>query len=1237
MNNDTNIKQVSSQKSVSFSRVVSLLLSVVLLISALPFAKTAAKEDVLVLSDCTSGWSYGGNSVIDYSVSGTEGTALQVNGSYGVMRRLSYNMPVTDISGYNGIVWDMRCVNSAGEDVLAQVLSSYSDTVCFILTDSLGTEYKFPLSKMNITVISNGWYHAAVNLADAVGVDLKKVNKIAVSVLEKIAFCEDLPNCSWRVDSFKAVIIPAAKPVMLGAQKNGKDDVRFLASVSKSAYEQLKNEYSMVETGFLVGYASDFKNVPLEFASGRPYTNYSSGRLCTVPGDDENLVFQLLLPKYSSGISESAEIAVRAYIICTAQNGETKIFYSDDDYCGGYVVSLEEILSAAAAKEAMGMLNNINFIEDDTPVVEVSDIPAGEKSHIAGEPYAVDLKYDDGSGLCIAIYDVVRDFGAPVNDLSRDCSPHIQSAMNAAKARGGGVVYLPEGVYRCNKPITVPGGVTLRGEWVSPEMAEPASCGSIIAVYTGDITTNATPFVSLKCGGGFRNVTVIYPETANGSTAEYSATIAELPAGGSDSYTVRNVTILGGSVGFDAATAWSELHYVKDVYISSLNTGIKINNVTDIGRLEGVHISPRYLLDNALFEVSNANRSTLSDYMKTNSTGLYIQRSDWQYVYDLEINGVKRGIALESYIDVDDNYRVRGSNGQMFGVDISDCLTAIDVVYTNTIGYALTDVKISNCDNGIVFSNDYLASFEITNAKFTDSVKNPVIMKSVNNGKLTITNSLFDCADVSEYAVDISGGNVSLQQCEFTMPNKHIRAQANAGSVSVLGCTFCGMPDIYRTSGRQDYIKIDDTPLDLPVSKYSHTYRRSVPKASSKYVYDVTDYGATSGSDSTAAFKAALLAAGKTGGTVYVPKGEYYVNEPLTVPSGVELRGIYDVPTHSVVAGSVICTTYGKYNENTKAFISLEANSGINGISFYYPEQSFTDFIPYSYTVRSMGENCWAINSVFINSYNALDFASYPSKGHYINYVSGSPLRRGIYVGNNSGNGWVENVQFNPHYWKRATLSMLDTTGSDALNNAVNLTLEAMIFGDNASEHVLATFGYAAKDLLVFTSEGGKGTNGIFIGHGSDGCKNAVVAHRLDCVVMINSELVSMNATSDMHHIVMEKDVGGTLALFNTTAWAQPITSSIKMNGGNLIISQLFYHNIENTTNIAEVNGGTLYMSSAMLPKKQISFIVSNSAKIRLVADLLKQTLSNLPPDGAGNIPYSNSNGYISQAQSWWI
>ena len=635
--------------------------------------------------------------------------------------------------------------------------------------------------------------------------------------------------------------------------------------------------------------------------------------------------------------------------------------------------------------------------------------------------------------------------------------------------------------------------------------------------------------------------------------------------------------------------------------------------------------------------MTSSNKQKISEYIKANADGLYIQRSDWEYVYNLEIKGVNRGIVFESYIDTDDNNRVRGSNGQMFGVKVSGCNTAFDVVYTNAIGYAFTDIEIIDCGYGFKFGNAFMASCEITNLKLLGEIFVPIDVNSKNNGKITVTNSLFNSSSAEDYQVMVNGGNISLQQCEFTNESKHIYISPSSGSVSVLGCSFPKRADIYKSSGREAYVKIDNTPMDLPVSNYKHTYRRSIPTASSMDVYNVIDYGAVSGRDSTKAFKNALAAAWITGGTVYIPQGEYYVNEPLIVPSGVELRGIYDVPTHSVTKGSIICTSFGKNNENASAFISLEEGSGINGVSFYYPQQTYTNFIPYSWTVQSLGENCWAKNCVFVNSYNAIDFGTNPSDGHYINYVSGSPLRRGIFVGNNSSNGWVENVQFNPHYWKRANISVLDKTNSELLNNELNFTLEAMIFGDNASEHVLGTFGYAAKDLLVFKDQGKGGTNGVFIGHGSDGCRNALVAEELDTVVMINSELVSMNYTEDMHHIVMKSTVTGTLAQFNMTAWAQPLASSIEVESGNLIIAQLFYHNLENTTNIAKVSGGTLYMSTSMLPIKDTHFIVKNNGKINLIGNLSKQTTSKFPPYYKDEFSFYRSLGAFSQTHNWWV
>ncbi len=1160
---------------------------------------------------------------------------MSVTGAYGTLRPLKFSANEIDISEYHTIEWDIKAVSIAGKDILPDILKAYSDTFYLKLSDSDKKQVYYSADEINFTLLSGGWYHAKVTLPKDNSIDLTKFAEFSLTSLERVAFCESLPNTNYFIDTLCLKREAEIEPKICGAQINSGETLRFLASIEKTKYELLKEKYSIVECGFLIGKAKDFENSALELGSDKAFTNYSANKIHYLKNDDENLFFTANLAEFDTDLLKSEKITIRAYVSCFGNNGESVTYYSNDDFSGGYEVSWDDISSAASAKEAVNKLNKINNIPDTTPITEVK--PAANQNSTAGKPYAVPLKYDDGMGICVAIYNVVRDFGAPVNDQSRDSSVYIQKALNAASNKGGGVVYIPEGVYRCESPITIPRGVTLRGEWQSPEDVAPASSGTVLVVRTGGIDVSPNPFVSLKTGGGFRNITVIYPGHAEGNTTRFSSTIAETPSGGSDSYSVMNVTILGGSVGFDAATAWSELHYLKNVYISSLGQAIKINNVTDIGRLENVNISPEYLLKNTLLSMTDANKQKISAYIKENADGLYIQRSDWEYVYNLNISGVNRGIAFESYIDTDDNNRVRGSNGQMFGVNITDCNTAFDVVYTNAIGYAFTNIKISDCFNGFKFGEAFMASCEITNLEFSGNLYLPMCINSQKNGKVTVTNSIFASNYSDEYDIIIDGGNLSLQQCEFEKEDKHIYVASSSGAVSVLGCIFKNKPDIYKTSGRQNYFKFDSKPLDLPVSVYEHIYRRSIPTAASMDVYDVTDFGAVSGKDSTKAFKNALSAAALTGGTVYVPQGEYFVNEPLTVPSGVELRGIYDVPTHSVTKGSIIRTTYGKYNENADAFVSLSEGSGINGISFYYNEQSYTDFIPYAWTVRSLGKNCWAKNCVFINSYNALDFGTNPSDGHYINYVGGSPLRRGIFVGNNASNGWVENVQFNPHYWKRATVNNMDLTNSDKLNNALNYTLESMIFGDNASEHVLGTFAYAAKDLLVFKKQEKNGTNGVFIGHGSDGCRNALVAEELDTVVMINSELVSMNYTEDMHHIVMKPTVTGTLAQFNMTAWSNPLDSSIKMESGNLIIAQLFYYNLEKTPYIAEVNGGTLYMSSSMLPIKDTYFTVKGKGRLTLKGNLQKQTKSSLPPNYKDELSINRIGGAIAQTHSWWI
>ena len=158
----------------------------------------------------------------------------------------------------------------------------------------------------------------------------------------------------------------------------------------------------------------------------------------------------------------------------------------------------------------------------------------------------------------------------------------------------------------------------------------------------------------------------------------------------------------------------------------------------------------------------------------------------------------------------------------------------------------------------------------------------------------------------------------------------------------------------------------------------------------------------------------------------------------------------------------------------------------------------------------------------------------------------------------------------------------------------------------------------------------------MLIGHGSDGCRTAVTAHELGKVTMVNAELVSMNATEEMHHLVTKPGMTGTLALFNAVAWAQPLDCSLLIEGGKVAVCQLFYHNLEKTSQIAEIRGGILWMSSAMLPEKDPHFLI-NGGTVRLKANLSKQTASMIPPACREALRITRNAGAVSQACGWWI
>ena len=170
---------------------------------------------------------------------------------------------------------------------------------------------------------------------------------------------------------------------------------------------------------------------------------------------------------------------------------------------------------------------------------------------------------------------------------------------------------------------------------------------------------------------------------------------------------------------------------------------------------------------------------------------------------------------------------------------------------------------------------------------------------------------------------------------------------------------------------------------------------------------NVRSFGARgdAASDDTAAFQRALDSVHNSGGgTVYAPSGRYLFRGVLNIPVGVTLRGSFGcVPSHTGTRdrgqpkpgedGTALLVTAGNGKEDGEPFLTLNTNSSVAGLTFYYPEQ-VTDAIPiaYPWTIAMRGKNPAAFDLELLNSYQGID-ASHNER-HNIRNICGQPLRR---------------------------------------------------------------------------------------------------------------------------------------------------------------------------------------------------------------------------------------------------
>ena len=715
----------------------------------------------------------------------------------------------------------------------------------------------------------------------------------------------------------------------------------------------------------------------------------------------------------------------------------------------------------------------------------------------------------------------VKDFGAK-GDGTTDDTAAFQRGLTATARIGGGTLYAPAGRYAIRGVLTIPTAVTLAGDWRRPETGKPVA-GTILMVYAGRGQAEGKPFINVSQCAGVRGLTLWWPEQKANDIQPYPFALKQLSG---DSATFEDITLVNAYRGVLIGPEWNELHLVQELYGTVLDLGIRFDHTTDIGRLEAITLAPWIWSSSGLPDAPPANGAHVR-WMKEKGTGIHMLRSDWEYVAGVTISGYRTGFAISG--------SPRGHpNAQFWRLNIADCGIALDIHNANSFGLAFTSCTFVGSVAGIATSDEYSST------------------------------SLFhDCTVSGELAVDLKGtGAGQFQHCTFTGPiqvesgvlvvadsmlsaatsTPHITLGFAVMTSSIAGNRFNGNPRIVNHS---------DSPL-VVIGHKQLSNTRALPKLPdariprplpAKTTLRVVEGVSIDGKDdATTAIQAQLDAAGRDGGgIVFLPAGTYAVRGNLSVPMGVELRGVYEVPHHSLGKGSMLFAYAGKDAPNSAPLITLAAKSGVRGLTIHYPDQDYEPPKPYPPCIQGRGAGVWVIDTTGINPWNFIDLASYRCDNHVLDYVAGAPLKIGIAIGAGTRDGQVRNTQFNPHYFFRGSHPKGSLVKEGSFNfywNYQKTNLDAFVLGACDRELLFQNFVYGSLYGIHLTDDNGRGPSGWCLGHGTDGSK---IGARIDGLGLegmdfINTQLVCIAAT-DKVYIVCGPSLKAETRFFSSLMW----------------------------------------------------------------------------------------------------
>ncbi|MCL2404503.1 MAG: hypothetical protein FWC92_03030 [Defluviitaleaceae bacterium] len=859
---------------------------------------------------------------------------------------------------------------------------------------------------------------------------------------------------------------------------------------------------------------------------------------------------------------------------------------------------------------------------------------------------------------------IVTDFGAMAVP-GYDNREAFQTAIDAAHNAGGGVVFIPAGNYEFHSTrtnsisvrhrtgplgsdeerrsftyeyvLTLPQGVQLRGDWVSP--VYDGVKGTILEVHVGHNSPNASNevptwwndpqaggelfstytnvsdrFIEMNESTGVTNLSIWHPNQDINNVVPYPWALFQTHG---NSATIENVTLVNSYNGFISAP--SELHYVLNSYMTALNTAIQVHVCTDIGRIENVRISPEFWANSGLPNAPSL--AAVRGRTRAYGTGFRMHRSDWEYVAHLYVTGYNIGM----WVGREPGF-VHSPNAQFFDIRLTDNVTSLYVQDVNPYGLLISNSIIGG-DTAVYFYEYFQTSVQFNGVEFIGP-----IVSDGRGGVISFESCIFD--HNSGYALEINSGNVILTQSRFASPTRHIHLGDDVNTVTALNSGYGQQPyqrQIAITGSGQlvdvvnnEAFLIDEIPSNIrtdidihPRPPLDYVLRADLPRA--------TEFDNVRPTvDVSAELQASLDAvAALGGGTVFLPAGRYLVNNPIVIPSNVELRGTWDVQHHTQGGGTAIFTehTGGHMGESGPSLIQLQANSGIRGFNIAQTnltEGGYTANNPRRtpFLIQGQGHNVHAINITISLGDKGIDLFTYDTSGHYVDYFAGAITRAGIWVGGGADGGFIRNMQLNPHYALRFPRGGQGYPNPGNDGNGFYLFIQgnssALRFGDVTNQTIFNNFVFGSVYGIHFVRDEITGQYPgeiTVVGHGSDGCTfalNVESAGPYTRITAINSQLVNTYIVDQpvrAYVLMGDRDQPNNprvhpdaeLTLFNTSFWGSPTVGAI-ISSGIVRFRQANFSQVGMPG--VDVLGGSVYTSSSFFANARSGH--DSSAHVRL-------------------------------------